>query len=334
MVMPLIVTRAMLYEELHARLPEPPRRLTELEREVLLKAAAHEVLTRIEAPFRLRPGLLMQMLGLYDDIRRRDVSVETFERLMAGDLERDAESDRGAERLLAQTRFLAAAFRAYEARRESIDAMDESALRLTLVATPVLRPLRHVVVTVGERAVDPNGLWPADFDLLARLSGLERIDVVATRATIAAGLLDRLEKCLPGFEEGELLEGASDRSTVPTLMAGARERRFSVHRDRENELCWIAGKLKASGADHLDRRAIVFKRPLPYVYLAREVFADAGIPHQTFDELPLAAEPFAAMLDVIFECVTSNFTRESVVALLGSPSRPKAGRFTDARSLP
>ena len=46
---------------------------------------------------------------------------------------------------------------------------------------------------------------------------------------------------------------------------------------------------------------------------------DAGIPYQTFDALPLAAEPYAAALDLVFEFVTSNFTREPVVALLGSP---------------
>src|SRR5205823_10413694 len=61
------------------------------------------------------------------------------------------------------------------------------------------------------------------------------------------------------------------------------------------------------------------KRPLPYVYLARDVFADAGIPYQTFDALPLAAEPYAAALDLVFEFVTSEFTREPVVALLSSP---------------
>ena len=94
---------------------------------------------------------------------------------------------------------------------------------------------------------------------------------------------------------------------------------FSVNRDREDELSSIAVALKASGGSDLDRRAVVFKRPLPYVYLARDVFADAGIPYQTFDALPLAAEPYAAALDLVFEFVTSNFTREPVVALLASP---------------
>src|SRR6185436_9426385 len=96
---------------------------------------------------------------------------------------------------------------------------------------------------------------------------------------------------------------------------------FSVSRDREDELAMVAVKVKAAGSSGtpLDRRAVVVKRPLPYVYLARDVFADAGIPYQTFDALPLAAEPYAAALDVIFEFVTSEFTREPVVALLSSP---------------
>ena len=92
-----------------------------------------------------------------------------------------------------------------------------------------------------------------------------------------------------------------------------------MSRDREDELSSIAAAVKTAGPSDLDRRAVVFKRPLPYVYLARDVFADAGIPYQTFDALPLAAEPYAAAIDLVFEFVTSNFTREPVVALLGSP---------------
>ena len=103
------------------------------------------------------------------------------------------------------------------------------------------------------------------------------------------------------------------------LIAPSETQPFTVSRDREDELSSIAAMVKTTGSSDLDRRAVVFKRPLPYVYLARDVFADAGVPYQTFDALPLAAEPYAAALDLVFEFVTSNFTREPVVALLGSP---------------
>jgi RecB family exonuclease len=325
--LPQILTRAGWYDAMHARLASPPRRLSDLEREVLLKAAAREAAgSDIGAPFKLRAGMLVEMLALYDDLRRRDVSVDTFERVLSRELERDAETDRGAERLLRQTKFLAAAFRGYEAGRDSAGAVDEYSLRAQLLQAVPVRPLRQIIVTMAERTVDSSGLWPADLDLLTRLPLLEQVDIVATHATIAAGFLDRLQKFMPEFEEGELPpddEDADDeipeRSGLPVLVAPAEGQLFTVSRDREDELASIALRLKAAGSSDLDRRAVVFKRPLPYVYLARDVFADAGIPYQTFDALPLAAEPYAAALDLVFEFVTSGFTREPVVALLGSP---------------
>ena len=223
---------------------------------------------------------------------------------------------------MTQTRFLAAAFRGYEARRDATGAVDEYALRTKLLELAPTRPLRQIVVTVGERSVDSAGLWPADLALLTELPLLEQIDIVATHATIAAGLLDRLEKFMPGFEEGELPndpDDAVDHATRPVLIAPSEAQSFTVSRDREDELSSIAAAVKTAGPSDLDRRAVVFKRPLPYVYLARDVFADAGIPYQTFDALPLAAEPYAAALDLVFEFVASNLTREPVVALLGSP---------------
>ncbi len=324
LLLPLIVTRSGWYEEMHARLASPPRRLSDLEREVMLKAAAREMAESPGgAPFRLRAGLLVEMLGFYDELRRRDVSLDTFERLLTGDLGRDSESDRGAERLLRQTTFLAAAFRGYQARLEVTGSVDEHALRAHLLQTEPARPLRHLILTVGERTTDATGLWPADFELLTRVPQLERIDIVATHGTIAAGFFDRLQKFMPGFEEAEVPEDQdpADLAGRPVLVT-CDDRPFSVSRDREDELASVAVKLKTPGSPAggpLDRRAVVFKRPLPYVYLARDVFADAGIPYQTFDALPLAAEPYAATLDVVCEFVTAEFTREAVVALLSSP---------------
>jgi hypothetical protein len=66
----------------------------------------------------------------------------------------------------------------------------------------------------------------------------------------------------------------------------------------------------------LDRIAVVFQRPLPYLYLARQVFADAQVPYQALDALPLAAEPFAAALDIVFSFAAAEATRGSLVELL------------------
>ena len=69
----------------------------------------------------------------------------------------------------------------------------------------------------------------------------------------------------------------------------------------------------------LHRTALVVRRPLPYLYLAREVFGSAGVPFETLDTLPLAAEPYAAALDVALEAVAADFSRASLMALLRSP---------------
>ena len=91
-------------------------------------------------------------------------------------------------------------------------------------------------------------------------------------------------------------------------------------RDREEELAEFARALKMSArATPLGRTAIVFQRPLPYLYLARQVFQDAQLPYQALDSLPLAAEPFAAAVDLVFSAIAADFTRGALVELLRSP---------------
>jgi RecB family exonuclease len=64
---------------------------------------------------------------------------------------------------------------------------------------------------------------------------------------------------------------------------------------------------------------VIYKRPLPYVYLTRQIFPSAGVPFQAFDALPLAAEPYAALVDLLAECVDTDGSRTALVALLRSP---------------
>ena len=52
------------------------------------------------------------------------------------------------------------------------------------------------------------------------------------------------------------------------------------------------------------------------LYLARQVFPDAEIPYQALDSLPLAAEPFAAALDLVLSFVSTEATRGALIELL------------------
>ncbi len=273
----------------------------------------------------MRPGIVAEMLRFYDTLRRQQKTVADFERLVLEDLEPRAEFDRGAERLLRQTRFLAAAFRVFEERLGASGALDEHILRQRLVGGEAAGgPIRRVILTMGDRVSDPSaGLYPADFDLLARIPHLESIDIVATRAALLAGLGERLRDVLPGIEEQACGDSEPPPSIVPP--AGGQGRLHFASRDREEELRNIARRIKCTlrqrpaSTGGPARVAVVFRRPLPYVYLGRTIFDAARVEWQASDALPLAAEPFAAALDLVLSLVTARFARRPLVQLLRSP---------------
>ncbi len=342
LVLPDLLTREEWYQRMHERAGLSEPRLTAIEREVILAAAAREAIAGgARPPFSLRAGLVAEMLALYDALGRQERSLDAFERIVVGELEPRASADRGAERLLEQTRFLVATFRAFERRVTGSGALDEHALRRRLL-DPASRPgFSHIVVTVGDRAADASGgLFAADVDMMMRLPGVEAIDIVSTRSMLVSGLHERLDGLIP---ELELVE-AEEVPATPRLVAPAGDatRLHFTSRDREEELRAIARQIKAAArragpAQMLDRVAVVFSRPLPYVYVAGTVFESAGIPYQAADALPLAAEPMAAVLDLVFAAVESKFSRSALLALLRSPhlrcddgGRPLPGAEIDA----
>jgi RecB family exonuclease len=313
-----IITRDDLYAALHAHASTVPRMLTAFEREVLLARAARIAEeSGAPAPFRLRPGLFVEILAFFDELRRRDRTVDDFERLMIGSLEPSIEIDRGAERMFHQTQFLVATFHAFERLVRDSGRTDEHGLRHILLDGDIASPYWRVVLTVPDQAADPRGLWTADFDLLARIRGLQRIDVIATENLLAAGFHQRIHDLFPGIVE----ERWGNEAAPPTLVTPDADddetSRWFVLRDREEELAAVARG--GSPFDPSDRAAVVFQRPLPYLYLARYVFADARREYQAVDDLPLAAEPFAAALDLVFAFLTAEANRASTIDLLSSP---------------
>ncbi|MGE5245520.1 MAG: PD-(D/E)XK nuclease family protein [Betaproteobacteria bacterium] len=328
-VLPDFATRDELYDRLHARLAAPPRRLSPFEREAMMHAAARaSEAAGAPPPFKLRPGLIAEIVRFYDQLRRQGQSVSRFDELLAEALERDAEFDRGAERMLAQTRFLAAVFRAYEERIAEAGTLDEHALRQRLVREEARDPIRHAVITVADWIADPNGLFQSDFDLLTRIPGLASIDIVATERLLGSGFHQRVHDWLPGIEEVDGTALCAIETRAPAVLAVPPEPRpgpVFVSRDREEELVAVARRLgtarvrKGPACSDADRTAVVFRRPLPYLYLARSVFGGARIPYRTLDALPLAAEPIAAALDLAIEAASSQFSRDALVALLRSP---------------
>ena len=331
-VLPLLLTREGWYLQMHARSGVSAPLLTSIERHVSMLAAARYA-ERNEAPppFKLRPGLVPAIVGFYDQLMRHRRSVDAFERLMTADLEPSLELDRGARRLLRQTTFLASTFRRYETKIAAVGRVDEHGLRGLLTTDGVEAPFTRVILTVPDHVVDPTGLWPADYDLLTRQPALERIDVVVTDRVLDSGFYERITDLLPDIEE-ERIEAADAPSPVVVTPADSEHSHF-VWRDREEELLAVIRSVKStrlrprakddpdvSDAVPLARRVgVVFRRRLPYLYLARQLFGQAGVPFETLDALPLAAEPYAAALDLVCSVVTSQYDRPSIIALLRSP---------------
>ncbi|HUR35930.1 MAG TPA: PD-(D/E)XK nuclease family protein [Vicinamibacterales bacterium] len=358
----MLLTRDELYDALHARLPEPPRRLSAFERDAMAQASALDAAREAgDLPFRVRPGLVAEILRFYDQLRRQSQLVKRFEELITEALGGGDLDDRGADRLLRQTHFLARTFRGYEQRAAASDAVDEHQLRDQLLATPAAHPLAHVVVTVPDWIADPSGLFVADFDLLNRLPNLAAIDIVSTDGALASGFHERLHNWWPGLEEltsRELLGGTT--RVRPTLMVPSPTAESAplwfTYRDREEELLAVARRLAASAtasavddaglftADHakapgpgpalretavsaLDRSCIVFKRPLPYLYLAADTLGAAGLPYVVADALPLAAEPSVTAVDLVLDALEADFARDALVAMLRSPHFDLAHRL-------
>ena len=325
LALPDLVTPGELAARLGERLLHHPVLLTDTEREVLAGVACRTAIDEGSAPpFRLRAGLIAEMMRFYDTLQRHLKSVDTFERLTLGALEPGAAEDRGAERLVRQTRFLVGAFRHFERLLETTGGMDEHALRRRLVGEPAPDPWRHVVLAVGDDASDRHGLFPADWDLLTRVPGLERIDLVATDAMVAGAFHARIHRLLPGIEETRL--AIDGRRPPPVLLVPPGGGLTHTARDREEEVAgfarWVRREVRSTDAgaiSDVNRMALVVRHPLPYVYLAREVLSAAGIPSQMFDALPLASEPHAAALDVVIDFVRGNFGRRPAIALLRSP---------------
>ena len=315
LAMPRLLTRDELYDAWHraARITAP--RLSPLTLEVLMGASARQAARVHRPPFLLRPGLVAEMLRLRDQVARLGHDPSAFLEDAAARLEDEAASDRGAQRLLLQTRFLREACKIFGARVAALDGLDEHALRQTLRHSNRAWCPRHLIVSVGDHHADAHGLWPVDLELLSRASGLRRLDVVATRR-IGDDLFARLRRLWP---DAATVRAPALRPHTTRLETTSADRRWIGCRDRDEEVLSYARRVKALRPADPSVTALVYRRPLPYLYAAQFLLESAGIPYQSAGTLPLAAEPWAAGLDLLMDAALAGFTRAALVTVLRSP---------------
>jgi RecB family exonuclease len=325
-VLPDMVTRDDWLERLFLAMQDGRHWLARAERLVLMDRAGREVLARRRLsgrPFHLRPGLVAAMLDFHDELRRRQRSVRRFARALFDDLRVERGTDRGSEGLINQTVFLGFAFLAYARAVEASGGLDEHRLRRELLAAQPVLPFDDLVIAVADHPADLKGLWPSDFDLIGRLRGVRQIRIVMTDEAHDAGFRERLEEQLPGIDESRA-ETVVRQPRLVVAVEGADGPPVATSRDREEEVRDVARTIRhraRTESDHMlaGAAAIVFHRPLPYLYLAQQVLTDARVPYQAFDALPLAGEPYAALLDLVMAMARTEGTREAAVALVRSP---------------
>jgi RecB family exonuclease len=133
---------------------------------------------------------------------------------------------------------------------------------------------------------------------------------------------EELREAVREIRAGIRGQGAGDKAKKDDTASprAERGRRSAVARGWGPAPCKEDGRPAAGdrGQESSLSVAIVFQRPLPYLYLAQQVLGDARVPYQAFDALPLAAEPYAALLDLALTVARTGGTRESIVALLRS----------------
>ena len=218
---PRFLTRDELYDELHARLGGP-RRLTAFEREAIAQSAAVQAANAApELPFRVRPGLVAEMLKFYDHLRRQSQAAARFGELIEQAIGTDTSSDRGRSDASADAVPRARLCRVQE-RATASGAYDEHLLRARLIEKPLSAPPARMVVTVADWIADPDGLFVADFDLLARMPGVESIEIITTEATLASGFHQRLHEWLPGLEETTDGDASGQPAARPFLERACR----------------------------------------------------------------------------------------------------------------
>ena len=277
---------------------------------------------RARAAVPAAPGLVAEILRFYDTLRRNQKDVDTFERLALGMLEPGA-----AVRPRRRAAGPADALPRRRVSRRSRNALPRARRRRAR------RRAERLLATAAAASVAPRRRGGGRSRLRSARAGagrlgsavarpgLERLDVVVTD-TRARRRVSRAHPPAAARASRRCAFDGEPRS-APALLVPARRRVVHVARDREEEVAGFARRVKAavrSGrAAALDRTALVVHQPLPYVYLAREVLRSAGMPCQMFDALPLAAEPYAAALDLVLRVVSTNFARGPAVALLRSP---------------
>ncbi len=279
-------------------------------REALVEQALEETsASGFTPPFTARGSLMPRVLAFYDNLYRTGHGIDEF---ATGAFEEfDDPSDRGAERMAAQTRYLTDGLRRYKEKLRALKWEDEASLRSALVERGPRSPYPKVL------AVGPTTLWPVDVSFLRAMPDLDTLELV---------LPDGMEESWRARQLLPELDGHTRRHVPPQSKPSLWRPQGNtawVARDREDVLSEVARHLKVRASTGelppLERIAVVVPSPLPHLYLTKKTLTRAGIPYQLQDDFPLATEPYIAAMDVVLDFVAQDGRQAAALKLLRNP---------------
>lgn len=301
-VLPRLLTASQFWSDRYGT----GQRADPILREALLAQALRQMTAcGLDLPFRLHQGMHREILALADEMADNTVSLDEFERACTESFG-GAVDDPGAERMEKLSRCIITALRMLDQSLAALGLADPAAIRSGVAGTTF--ECIHVM----------DSLARADIMAFARLRGVSRVTIWVTERECAAGLLASYQEALPRLQISDV---AGPRSRPRSLDAGDASCR--LWRDREEDLVRTAILIKQlhreGEIEELEKVAVVFSRPLPYVYLAKRAFGAAGVPYQVADTYPLSIEPWAGAIDLVLQFVSAGFRRDDGIALLRSP---------------
>ena len=313
-LLPSIATPHVFLEEMAARSLGKVMIVDPLLRQALLEKSLEAASdSGLPPPFLVRSGLSARILSLYDYLCLRGHDLHAFAQRVLEEF--DLPDDVGAERMAQQTRFLVESLCRYRKELRALRLNDPVTLHQSLLDHGVRSPYSNILVLGSETARH------ADFSYLTSLSGVESVEIIVPKTMEKVSSLCDLTTSRTFVVTRPPI--SSPRS-LPTLFMpeGDHEAVFTA-RDREDVLIAITKLLKGLARKDtlpaIHRIAVVVPNPLPYLYLAKHVFGQAGIPYQLQNDFPLATEPYLAAVDLIFDVVERTTDESASFQLLHNP---------------
>ncbi|HIC04152.1 MAG TPA: PD-(D/E)XK nuclease family protein [Nitrospirales bacterium] len=295
-ILPSIATIHVFLEDMASRSLGKVTNIDPLLRQAILEKSLGEAAeSGFPPPFLIRRGLPRRILSLYDHMCLAGHTVDAFAQRALEEF--NAPDDAGAERMAQQTRFLVESLTRYRTLLTSLQLNDAVTLHQSLLDHGVRSPYSHILV------LGPETIRPGDLAYLTAAPAVETVEIIAPASMEKHSSLRALTK-----HGTSTMTHAKFSTPSPILFTpDADDEVVFTARDREEVLISITKLLKVLAKNgtlpEINRIAVVVPTPLPYLYLAKQVFGQAGIPYQLQDGFPLTTEPYLAAIDLLFDFI-------------------------------